>query len=61
MVTREDKQLQALAMIDGALAKRFLAEQLWEESKKEFVQARQILDDIAREANGTEEAQKSNG
>jgi hypothetical protein len=56
MITRENKQLQALAMIDGALAKRMLAKQLWEESKKEFVQARQILDDIAGEADGTEAA-----
>lgn len=56
MITRENKQLQALAMIDGALAKRMLSKQLWAESEKEFVQARQLLDEIAGEADGTEEA-----
>ena len=47
MITRENKQLQALAMIDGALAKRYLAEQLQAE-------AEQILNEI-KEAEAKDE------
>ena len=46
MITRENKQMQALAMIDGALAKRFLAEQLREEAEKDMALARTILNEI---------------
>lgn len=46
MVTREDKRLQALAMIDGAVAKRMLAEQLQHEAEKDMALARTILDEI---------------
>ena len=46
MITKENKRLQALAMIDGALAKKYLAEQLREEAEREFVQARMILDEL---------------
>lgn len=46
MITRENKQLQALAMIDGAVAKRLLAEQLQAEAEKDMALARTILNEI---------------
>ena len=51
MVTREDKRLQALAMIDGALAKRMLAEQLQAEAEKDMAEARTILNEIKEAEN----------
>ena len=50
MVTAKNKQMQALAMIDGAVVKRMLADQLWEEAEKEMAQARAVLDELADEA-----------
>ena len=52
MIIAENKQLQALAMIDGALAKKYLAEQLREEAEREFVQARMLLDELKEEVDG---------
>ncbi len=52
MVTREDKRLQALAMIDGAVAKRMLAEQLQHEAEKDMALARTILDEIKEAEHG---------
>ena len=51
MITRENKQLQALAMIDGAVAKRMLAEQLQHEAEKDMALARQILNEIKEAEN----------
>lgn len=53
MLMRADKKMQALAMIDGALAKKYLAEQLKEEAEREFVQAMMILDELKEAADDT--------
>ena len=46
MLMRADKKMQALAMIDGAVAKRLLAEQLQQEAERDMAEARAILDEI---------------
>ena len=56
MKMKVNKQQQALAMIDGALAKKYLAEQLREEAEREFVQARMLLDELKADVDEKEAA-----
>ena len=54
MMTKPDPMKQAQTALDNALRKRRTAQKLMEEAEEELVQARILLDDLAKEEAANE-------